>query len=192
MGADYYLYTEVKRTDNKWHALNGMYYNLSSCEYEISATYHSGSRTYFGKTCRKLKDIGRIIAASEISPEVRNKEDWVEDNDEIVTVSIGALRNAIPKTSRHQCCGYVHKSHIWAYEVNGEDIDEYLLADEYKDLRDAEQQEYEFYEWDDPTDWHMNLKEILAIIEFQIDEYMRVNCMWDEPADIRLICIESY
>lgn len=76
--------------------------------------------------------------------------------------------------------------------MNGEEIDDYLESDEYNELSDAEKREYEFYEWDDPTGWFINLKEIEAIVNFQIEEYMRVNMMWNEPSDVRVICVASY
>lgn len=193
MGADYYLYTEVKQNDG-WHVLNGRYYNVSKHKLEIAETYWSGSRTYFSSTYNKLKEIGDVIKPHELSPEVLEKEDWLteEDSGYIVSVSIHDLRKAIPKTSRHQCCGYVHKNNLWNHEVNGEDIDDYLMAEDYNELSDAEKREYEFYEWDDPTDWYIHLKEILSIVNFQIEEYMRVNMMWNEPTEIRLVCIASY
>lgn len=195
MGADYYVYTEVKRKDNTWHALNGMYYNESTNSLVLSETYHSGSRTYFSRTYNKLRDIGTYLKISELSPEVLAKEDWLDpasDDDYVVSVSLNDLRNAIPKTSRHQCCGYVHKTQLWSYEMTGEDIDDYLSAEEYDCLSDAKKKEYEFYEWDDPMDWYIHLKEILAIINFQVAQYSDVNYMWNEPAEVRIVCIISY
>ena len=194
MGADYYIYTEVKRKDGSWHALNGKYYNESKSLYEISETYHSGSRTYFSKTYNKLREIGSLIKTNALSPEILEKEDWLVGDDEscAIVVSLIALRKSIPNIARHQCCGYVHKRVIWECEVNGEEIDDYLDSDEYNELSDAEKQEYEFYEWDDPTGWFVHLKEIAAIVNFQIEEYMRVNMLWNEPDGIRIVCIASY
>ena len=194
MGADYYIYTEIKRGDNKWHALNGKYYNESTGYDEIAETYWSGSRTYFSRTYDKLRDIGSSIKSSELSPEVLNKEDWLSDDeyDYIVAVALHDLHKAIPKTSRHQCCGYVHKSQLWDYEVENGEIDDYLSAEEYNELSDAEKKEYEFYEWDDPMDWYIHLKDIVEVVNFQVSEYMRVNHMWNEPTDIRIVCIASY
>jgi hypothetical protein len=194
LGADYYIYTEVKRKDNSWHVLNGQYYNESKNCHEISETYWSGSRTYFSRTYNKLKDVGSPIKPSELSSEVLAKEDWLDDieYDCVVSVSLNNLRKAIPKTIRHQCCGYVHKSQIWDYEIDGGEIDTCLSAEEYDELSDAEKKEYEFYEWDDPMGWYLHLKEIVSIVNFQVDEYMRVNHMWNEPDDIRIVCIASY
>jgi hypothetical protein len=191
VGADYYLYTEVKQDDG-WHVLNGRYYNVSKNRLEMAETYYSGSRTYFSRTYDKLRDIGTIIKTNELSPEVLEKEDWLDENDRVVSVSINELRQSIPKTSRHQCCGYVHKSQIWNYEIENGEIDEYLSAEEYDELSDAEKNEYEFYEWNDPMDWYLHFKEIVSIVNFQIGEYMRVNHLWHEPTNIRLICIASY
>ena len=194
MGADYYIYTEVKRKDSIWHALNGQYYNESSAADEIAETYWNGSRTYFSQTYNKLKEIGTVIKPSELSAEVLAKEDWLDesDGDYVVSVSLHNLRNALPKTTRRQCCGYVHKSDLWEYEANGSEIEDSLTADEYNELSDPEKKEYEFFEWDDPMGWYVHLKEIISIVDFQIGEYMRVNHMWDEPSDIRIICIASY
>ena len=194
MGADYYLYTEVKRTDGRWHALNGMYYNESTGHYELAETYHSGSRTYFSQTYNKLREIGSLIKAGDLSKEVLNKELWldVNDNDYIISVSVNTINQTIPQTSRHQCCGYVHKSHIWDFEIDGDEIEDYLTTEEYCSLSNEEKREYEFYEWDDPMGWYLTLKEIKEIIKFQIDEYMRVNYALNEPPEVRLICIASY
>lgn len=194
MGADYYIYTEVKRKDGLWHALNGQYYNESENRYELAETYHSGSRTYFSRTYNKLRDIGTSIKTKNISPEVLVKEEWLVDDDEsyVVVVSLNDLRKAIPRTARHQCCGYVHKSQIWNYEVNGDEIDDYVSSEEYDELSDAVKREYEFYEWDDPMGWYIHLKEIVSAVNHQVDEYMMVNCMWNEPSEIRIVCIASY
>jgi hypothetical protein len=194
MGADYYIYTEVKRKDGNWHILNGQYYSESDNSYKIAETYWSGSRTYFSRTYNKLRDIGHIIRPSELSPEVFAKEDWMneDEGDCVIAVSLNELRKAIPRTTRHKCCGYVHKSQLWDYEADGGEIDDYLSAEEYDKLSDAEKKEYEFYEWDDPMDWYIHLKEISTIVNFQINEYMRVNDLWNEPSEIRLVCIVSY
>ena len=194
MGADYYIYTEVKRKDNTWHALNGQYYNEHVNSYEITPTYWNGSRTYFSQTYYKLKDIGFVIKPSQLSPEILSKESWLEEDDgnHVVCVSLNELRDAIPKTNRHQCCGYVHKSQLWNYEANGEEIDGYLSAEEYNELSDAEKKEYEFYEWDDPMGWYVHLKEIVGIVDFQVNEYISVNHMYNEHPEIRIVCIASY
>jgi hypothetical protein len=194
MGADYYIYTEVKRKDNTWHALNGQYYNEANNRYEITETYWSGSRTYFSRTYNKLREIGYPINPFELSSEVIAKEEWVtsEDGDYVTAVSIHNLRSAIPNTIHHQCCGYVHKRNIWNHEAEGEEIEDYICAEDYDELSEAEKKEYEFYEWDDPMDWYVHLKSILKIVEFQISEYMSVNHMWTEPSDIRIVCIVSY
>ena len=199
MGADYYIYAEIKRKDGTWRALNGQYYNESTDKYELSETFHSGSRTYFAKTYNKLRELGAPISFRELSPDVLAKENWLipeddenDDFDDIIAVSLNSLRNSVPKTNRRQCCGYVQKSHIWYHEVEGEEIDCYLTAEEYNELSEAEKREYEFYEWDDATDWPLNLKEILSIVNFQIRAYMDINNMWNEPTDIRIVCIASY
>ena len=194
MGADYYIYTEVKRKDGTWHALNGQYFNESDNCYKIAETYWSGSRTYFSRTYNKLREIGSSIKRSELSHEVLVKEDWLSDDEEdyIVSVSLSDLRNAIPQTNRHQCCGYVHKRNLWNHEAEGEEIDDYMCAEDYNELSEAEKKEYEFYEWDDPMDWYVHLKSILKIVNFQVSEYMSVNHMYKEPADIRIVCIVSY
>ena len=194
MGADYYIYTEVKRKDNAWHALNGQYYNESENCYKIAETYWSGSRTYFSRTYNKLKDIGSRINPSDLSKEVLEKENWLADDegDSVVSISLNTLRKAVPNIARHQCCGYVHKRNIWNHEVEGEEIEDYICAEDYDELSESEKKEYEFYEWDDPTDWYVHLKSILKIVEFQVSEYMSVNHMWSEPSDIRIVCIVSY
>ena len=192
MGADYYVYTEIKRKNGSWHVLNGKYYNEKSGNYEIVETYHNGSRSYFSQTYRKLQDIGYSVQFSECSPEVREKEDWLEDNDNIISVSLSELRKALPKAKRHECCGYVHKRHLWGYEVEGREIDEYLSDEEYNELSEAEKKAYEFYEWDDPMGWYVHIKEIADSVNHQIAEYMRVNTLWSEPTDIRIVCIASY
>jgi hypothetical protein len=194
MGADYYVYTEVKRKDGAWHALNGQYFNEAANRHEITQTYWNGSRTYFSRTYNKLREIGDVIKPSELSPEVIAKEDWVSDDegDRVVIVSLRDLRKAIPNTTRRQCCGYVHKRNLWEHEAEGVEIDEYMCAEDYNELSDAEKKEYEFYEWDDPMDWYVHLKDILEIVEFQVSEYMSVNHMWNEPPEIRIVCLVSY
>lgn len=193
MGADYYLYTEIKRNDGHWHALNGQYYNEKSGNYQMTETYYSGSRSYFSRTYNKLLDIGYAIKFKELSVEVREKEDWADEEDSrVVAVSLNDIRKAVPQIDRHQCCGYVHKAHIWSHEVDGSEIDEYLSAEEYDEISESEKKEYEFYEWDDPMDWYVNLKEICNILNFQITEYMRTNSLWNEPSEIRLVCLVSY
>ena len=162
MGADYYVYTEVKRKDGAWHALNGQYFNEAANRHEITQTYWNGSRTYFSRTYNKLREIGDVIKPSELSPEVIAKEDWVSDDegDRVVIVSLRDLRKAIPNTTRHQCCGYVHKRNLWEHEAEGVEIDEYMCAEDYNELSDAEKKEYEFYEWDDPMNWYVHLKDV--------------------------------
>ena len=194
MGADYYCYTEIKR-NGEWHALNGKYYNEQTGDYNIGETYWSGSRSYFSRTYDKLRDIGSIIQISELSKEVLEREDWLDPKDtynNIVAVSLSDLRKSLPKTNRHECCGYVHKTHLWNYENDNAEIEEWLSGEEYNELSDAEKKEYEFFEWDDPMNWPIHLRDILNIVNHQVREYMRANEKWNEPTDIRLVCIASY
>lgn len=192
MSADYYLYTEHKRKDGAWHVLNGKYYNEKSDQYEIGETFHSGSRTYFSQTFRKLQEIGISIDISTVSVEVQEKENWIEPGDSVIAVSLAELRKVLPRTTRHECCGYVYKGHIWNYEVENEEIDEWLSAEEYNELSDAEKKEYEFFEWDDPMGWYSHIKAIVDIVNRQVKAYMEVNNLWEEPTDIRIVCLASY
>lgn len=194
MGADYTLYTEVKRKDGNWHAMNGMYYSEKEEQYVLSETYWNGSRTYFNNTYNKIKEIGKSIKASELSEDVLKKEDWVkEDTDApIISVSWKELQKAIPKTNRKELSGFVAKRNIWAYENDNDEICEYLSGEMYRALSEEEKKEYEFYEWDDRYGWYSNLKYIAEKVTCQISDYMTVNNMWEEPEDIRIVCVVSW
>lgn len=192
MGADYYVYTEIKR-DNKWYALNGKYYNEHTNTYEIGPTYTNGSRTYFSNTHNKLKEDGYVITSSELSDDVLAAEDWfADDSDRAVAISLSDMRNALPKSNRHEYCGYVYKQDIYDYENKGDDIYEWLPPEEYMALPEDVKKAYEFYEWSDPAGWFVHYKDILAIVNHQVLEYMNVNHLWNEPEDIRIVCLASY
>lgn len=194
MGADYMIYTEVKR-NNKWHAVNGMYYSDSEKQYVLAETYWNGSRTYFSRTYDKLNELGRVIRPRDLSEEVLKKEDWLKEEDDdmpIISVDWKTLLSAIPKTDRKELCGYVHKRVLWEYENEDAEIDDYLSGEEYNALSDAEKKEYEFYEWDDPLSWYSYLRVIKEKARHEIHSYMSVNGLWDEPEDFRIVCIVSW
>lgn len=193
MASDYFCYTERKRKDGTWHAINGMYYDESVRDYVMSNTYRSGSRSYFGRTYDKMREMGHIICASELSEEVRKVENWFDDDyDSIVAVSLKDIVAAVEKSNRKSCCGYVHKRNIWSHEVEHDEINEYYSAAEYNELTKAEQKEYEFYEWDDPMDWPIHLRGILDSMNYTISTYRAVNSIWNDSGEIRLVCIYSY
>jgi hypothetical protein len=196
MGADYIFYTEVKR-DGVWHAMNGKYYSEEKKDYVLAETYWNGSRSYFGETYNKIKEIGVSVPTKELSEEVLLKESWLTEDDDddypyAVVVDWKEFAAAIPKTKRKDSCGYVHKSAIWEYEAEGSEIYEYLSGEEYNELSDAVKKEYEFYEWNDPTGWRSYFKEIAKRIDNQIMSYMNVNDMWKAPENIRVVCIMSW
>jgi hypothetical protein len=196
MGADYIFYTEVKR-DGVWHAMNGKYYSEEKKDYVLAETYWNGSRSYFGETYNKIKEIGFSVPTKELSEEVLLKESWlIEDDDDdylyAVAVDWKEFADAIPKTKRKDSCGYVHKRNIWEYEAEDIEINDYLSGSEYNELSEAEKKEYEFYEWDDLTSWQSYFKEIAKRIDNQIMSYMNVNDMWKAPENIRVVCIMSW
>lgn len=194
MSADYMLYTEVKHKDGNWHAMNGMYYSEKEEKYILTETYWNGSRTYFNNTYNKLKEIGKSIKASELSEDVLKKENWVKEDADapIISVSWKELQKAIPRTNRKELSGFVAKRDIWAYENDNDEICEYLSGEMYRALSEEEKKEYEFYEWDDHYGWYSNLKYIAEKVTYQISDYMTVNNMWEEPEDIRIVCVVSW
>ena len=191
MGADYYIYTEIKR-NGEWHSLNGKHYKERTGTYEITPTYTNGSRSYFSNTYNKLRDIGNIVNRPELSTETLAAEDWFsDDSDRAIVVSLTELRNAMPKNNRHEHCGYVYKEDIYNYENENEEIYDWLSPDAYMTLSEDVKKAYEFYEWNDPAGWVVHFKEIIALVNAQIQSYMQVNYLWDEPDDIRIVCLLS-
>ena len=72
MSVSYYLYTEIK-VNNKWYCINNKFKNMDKGNYELSTTYYSGSRSYFGETYYKLESIGNKIKKNELSDDLKEK-----------------------------------------------------------------------------------------------------------------------
>lgn len=189
MGADYYLHVEAK-FDNVWVPVGGMCYNVETKSYKLARTMWNGSRSYFGSTYRKLKELGELRPAKELSEAVRQRESWLDDYDTVVCVPISVLKNHLPK-SKHDSFGFVLKSDIYNYEEHEEEIDEFLRVEEFLDLDEEAKKAYCFYEWDDPFGWPVHLRQILKIVDFQIDQFCQVNHIEHLTENVRLICILS-
>ena len=60
MSTSYYMYTEVN-IDGKWTCINNRIIDVERNEELMSETYYSGSRSYFGETADKIRDIGTLL-----------------------------------------------------------------------------------------------------------------------------------
>lgn len=194
MGADYYIYTEYKdKKSNRWKPLNGLFFDEKLTQYKLGPTYVNGSRTYFSRTYDFLRSIGYVADIKDISPEILESEDWVSDENTIVAASLTSLKNALqPIANRKECCGYVNKSTVWNYVANGTEIDEWLTAQEYNELSDAEKKTYEFLEWDDSTSWPIHIRDIVNLVVAQKHFYYEVNYDDLDDEEIRIVCFVSY
>lgn len=194
MGADYYIYTEYKdKNSNRWKPLNGQFFDEKLGSYKLGPTYVNGSRTYFAKTYDFLRTVGHTVNISDVSPEILEEENWVSNENTIIAASLTSLKNALqPIQNRKECCGYVSKSDIWEHLANGAEIEDWLTAQDYNELSDAEKQMYEFLEWDDSTSWPIHIRDIVNLVVAQKHFYYEINYGDLDDEDIRIICFVSY
>ena len=194
MGADYYIYTEYKdKKSNRWKPLNGQFFDEKLGAYKLGPTYVNGSRTYFARTYDFLRSAGYVVDIKDVSPEILESENWVSSENTIIAASLTSLKNALqPIANRKECCGYVNKSVIWDHVANGSEIDEWLTAQEYNELSDAEKKIYEFLEWDDSTSWPIHVRDIVNLVVAQKHFYYEINYDDLNDEEIRIVCFVSY
>lgn len=213
MGADYYIYTEVKIND-KWISIDPLVPKLvdtrkswreshkynGEVEYEHQLTYWNGSRSYFGETFDKLGEIGYTINFADLSDEV--KEHWAgtveaEANGERmyapppVCVDYEKFKRYVD-VNRFDYHRLVHKDQ-WTLYKAGEIEDLYGVDhDAFVELTPEERQCYEYHEWDEPMGWNTYFKHILKCVEKRIIDFEDVNNIWgDSNMQYRIVAIIS-
>lgn len=200
MSADFFIFTEAK-VKGKWYAIGGDVPHFVktdeglSLEMRPTETYWNGSRSYFGETYDKLRNIGRAGRFSELSEvvqrlfhsSVEHEEDGELLYSDVIIVDYGVFRK-YAETSEHDRHGFVHKDAIFAFE-NGES--EELWSTDYEDIAELskeEKRQYRYYEWDDPYGWLCHFKDIKSAAENEVSKFSNANLFVD-IGEYRLVVI---
>ena len=206
MSNSYFVYTEIY-IDGEWHCVNQYLprknKKTGETEYRLIPTYESGSRSYFGNTFDKIREIGNG-KPNNISPEILaehpEREKLHEDDifgdyyDQMTaSVSLSTLSGHLPDSNRKQHCGVYHKDRIFEFETGDRDdlyeceIDPEEYAKYPPELRDKV---YQYYEWDDPMDWPRYFRIIRDKSNELINTYLDFNQKWfvDYEARILVYC----
>lgn len=206
MSSYYSIYTEAKINDN-WVCIDASVPKLerddnhklkSIYKQHLTETYWNGSRSYFGTTYDKLREIGSYSKLADLSPQVqqqfRKYLDDEKDNDDCwihpIVVSWGSFAEYVD-LNKFDSHGLVHKDYLFAWE-NG-DIEEIYPVehDVFSELMDEEKQAYVYHEWDSPWDWNSHFKEIYKNARHRISDFKDVNYIYDNAdMPIRLVVIE--
>lgn len=214
MSTSYYVYVEAK-VGNKWisidpyipqlidkrkdykepHQYNGDY------ELKHAETYWNGSRSYFGQTYDKLRDIGTTIAFADLSDDVKKEwkgsvEDEAKDDDgwqwyKPIQVDYKTfLKYVHPK--QFDSHGMVHKDIIFQYE-NDELEDMYAIDhEEYVALTPEEKASYTYHEWDDAMGWNTHFKILAECIGQRVSDFKALNWLHDDcDISYRIVVIAS-
>ena len=199
MGDTYLVYTEIRR-GNKWQCIDPYLPKIDKqtgeSKMHLLTTYENGSRTAFGSTFDKIRELGRICPddlSETLQKEFPRKhmDDpmWQSYYDEgCVVISLRALKDALPKGEDHQYHGVYHKDAIYAFE-HGEINDLFeakLDPEEWKDMPEIMRQCYQYYEWDDDWDWPKYFKTLIKYAGIRIADWMNLEYEYEEP-ETRLV-----
>lgn len=198
MGNSYILHTEA-RINGVWKCIDGYYmlkrYGETEEHLRLATTYESESRSYFGSTYEKLKELSKRVLFSELSKEIQDAyPDWKYDEDiygESVekeayyrAVSLRTFDKYVPNTfSKH---GIVHKDKISEFESG--DIGE--LWDESEDIAELPELTkslYQYYEWDDHDGWQIHFKQLKQRIDETVGKYFQNSWEFDFEGEIRIV-----
>ena len=213
MGTYYRVFAEAKVKD-KWINFNPYILDLGGkiilaplIGYEQSSFYEAfdemnGDIWYHGypeDLCQELNEFLELDKTIEYCGKKFKKCDAPYYT--VYTVKyIDAVKKRIVQSKPTKYEGYVDKKTKSAHQI-GEiyEIDEWLDANQYKDLSPKEQIKFSYYEWDDELSWYPSFKKIERHINSmkywfaenaKSDEYT-----WDDTlisdSDIRLIVIAN-
>ena len=188
MSTNYIIYTEVKHKD-KWYCINNKIINVKENKAQLSTTYWSGSRSYFGETYNKLESIGKSINKKELSYELKEIHGEETDANEILPIAVDyeKMKNCVPADKFFENYGYVNKNIIARYKLGDiDDIYDWIDIYEYEKLDSKEKQMYEYFEWDNSEGWLVYFKEIIEHVKWQIMEWEDIN-IGNDIDKIRLI-----
>ncbi len=216
MGADYFVYTEAKIGD-KWVSIDPRVPKLvdkrsswqephqydGTVEYKPQLTYWNGSRSYFGESYNKLRQLGWEIKFADLSDEV--KKEWSssleaeqEERDDrfYYPTPIYVDYNDFKKCVDYNRYDYHHLVHKdqWVLFETGEIEDIYGVEhEEFAELTPEEKQCYEYHEWDEPMGWNDHFKTLLRCVNQRITDFEDINNLnWgDSGIQYRLIVIQS-
>ncbi len=204
MSASYHFYVEVK-VNGTWHCINPKYPHFKEdyenhkvfdeYEYRTEETYWNGSRSYFGASYDKFRELGNEIKYAELSDELqklyKNSCD-AEANDDMVwcrpvVVDYTYFINYV-KDDEYDRHGLVHKDILFDYK-NGDREELYALDhEEAKDLKTEEMKAYEYFEWDDWYEWNWGLKEVKKRAIANVRDFEDINYMLGDT-EIRIVMI---
>ena len=204
MGTFYNIYVEAY-VNNKWRCIDGYYphkpYGKDEYTQRLYSLYENGSRSYFGDTYLKLREIGNLTKFSDLSEEIQNfcpelkyEYYWGDEADKdreeacYTTVPVKVFQNAVPKGfSNH---GVIHKDYISAYETH--EMDEIWEDDkvDWDEIPEIKKQCYQYYEWDNRYEWQYYFKHINEFVNHEIMKYKNNEWTVDDP-DFRLVVIAT-
>lgn len=200
MSSSYHIYTELKCEDG-WHCIDP-WFPKADGQWVLTETYFSGSRTYFGETFDKLREIG-VTNPQDISEEILkfHPEPKEQENDDCrfadyarqnrIAVPFSAIRNALPSGNQKQHCGVYHKDRIFEFE-NGERDDLFeceVSAKEYTKMpEEIRSKVYKYYEWDEPWGWVYHFRILENEASKRIATWKDFYWKYDESMEARLIC----
>ncbi len=211
MSTTYLLYTEAKINDVWVCVCPYVRYKKNGKEKEsMVTTYESGSRSYFGNTYDKLRELNiGIHFPEDLSPELKkhfyddvlaqadkekneyyNPENTIQYYKQvIVCVPLNTMQNALPALSelRYQHCGLFHKDDVYRYETGETEYIEPVKHTKYAKLDEKEKKAYIYYEYDDPMDWPYYFKKIIQLAHQDVGRYIDATANWGEDPEIRII-----
>lgn len=194
MGANYYIYAEMKNDKGEWELIPQKMFNRKDNKWEIPPIYWNGSRTYFSESYDKLRSIGKLINKNEISKETLNNywHDIDDIYDNIVAVPFNKIVNECSNGNK-QYSGFVRKNDIFDYENDRIDYFSSLSGKEFNRLSDAAKMDYEYYSWNDPYGWYGIFQIIIENVKTILALYSYVNYLYDlDYANIRILLFASY
>ena len=204
MSTTYLLYTEVRFKDGLWECASPYIRNKKGEEILIT-TYESGSRSYFGNTYDKLRELNTGISFPEgLSAPLKKHfyDDMVQKQKEddrrikeridyynhvIVCVPFSAIKEALPSSSDHQYHGIFHKDDIYRYEMGEVDYLEPVTHTKYAKLTPEEKQAYAYYEYDDNMDWPYYFRLLKERVNVTVRQYIDATASWGDDPEVRII-----
>ena len=199
MGTDYFFYTEAK-IDNTWYGIDPRILRLQNREepltYKINYTYWNGSRSYFGETYDKLKDISKPIRLEDTSTEFRidhllgwrgDDKDAIPYYDNMLRVmNFSQLMSLNSNKKMHDYHGLYRKDSIALFEAGEiEDLYDDISPEDYSALDDEAKKVYQYYEWDDPMGWRRHIPILVERVSERVREFEDMNYLICD--DIRII-----
>lgn len=207
MSTTYLLYTEIK-LDGEWVCVCP-YVKYNGKE-RLVTTYESGSRSYFGATYDKMRELDVGIKFPEGLSQVlkekfydnviaKKQDDGYEEYDPentldyyrhvIVCVPLHALQSALPSAPglKYQYHGIFHKNDVYRYESGDTEYIEPISHKEYAALDKKEKEAYVYYEYDDNMEWPYYVKQIIRLAQNDIMRYIDATAKWGKEYEARII-----